>query len=137
MRAEIDNKGFMHVNIFDVIHECHDEETLKDIVQALSCNETLFELVAQQIIQGLTDEGWSTSSCSTSENPVTPLDQAQRYVAKHASITSEAEITSLEWALKCEKDENKHLNRIINYMRKFGCERHYESAIRNIEKDAN
>lgn len=79
--------------------ELMSEDDKVEFMQSLSCHDSVINYVAQQIINGCTDDGFHGGVTSVSANPSTPLQNAQREVAKNSGDIARKEIESLEKAL--------------------------------------
>lgn len=82
-----------------------------DFMQSLSCHDVIIKHVADQIIHGCTDGGYSGGETMVSESPSTPLQAARREIAVSASDIANKEIKALERALKHSKEQCDEWNR--------------------------
>lgn len=88
----------------ELIELINDEDKI-DFMQSLACEGIIIKHVADQIIDGCTEDGYyGSKSCGTEHNPSTPLDIAIRKVAKLSSEVARKEIEALESRLKHEYD---------------------------------
>lgn len=91
--------------------ELISEDDKVDFMQSLSCHDVIIKHVADQIIHGCTDDGYSGSETMVSESPSTPLQAARREIAVNASDVANKEIKALERALKHSKEQCDEWNR--------------------------
>lgn len=86
------------LNIVDILSSLTGEQE-QQLIEQLSCSDTIIKHVSDQIINGSTCEGYSGFiSCDAGTS--TALDHAVRAVAKSSSELATSEIESLELALK-------------------------------------
>jgi hypothetical protein len=82
------------INVVDLLG-CLSGEQEQQLIEQLSCSDTVIKHVSDQIIHGLTENGYSgLISCDASVS--TTLDLATRNVAKANSEIAKEEIESLE-----------------------------------------
>ena len=80
--------------------ELIEEEDKIHFLQSLSCHESVFVHVADQIISGCTEGGYSNYIGEVQSTPNTSLQNAVRRIAKNASAIADEQITELERKLK-------------------------------------
>ena len=80
--------------------ELIEDEDKIHFLQSLSCNESVFIHVADQIISGCTENGYHGSISEVQSAPNTALQNAVRIIAKNASVIADEQITELERKLK-------------------------------------
>lgn len=83
--------------------ELISEDDKVDFMQSLSCHDVIIKHVADQIIHGCTDGGYSGSETMISESPSTPLQEARREIAINANDVAKKEIEGLQRALEYSK----------------------------------
>lgn len=99
MNITYDN-GYLKVDIYDICRGLPKEDKLK-IVECLACDDDLIKHVTDQIVDGMTENGYYGSSyCTVSPEPYLPLDAARRKIAKGSSEVAKNEIERLEKELK-------------------------------------
>tara|TARA_R110000782_G_scaffold117945_2_gene208353 strand:- start:311 stop:676 length:366 start_codon:yes stop_codon:yes gene_type:complete len=82
------------INIVDLLGSLSGEQE-QQLIEQLSCSDTIIKHVSDQIINGVTDGGFSGFiSCDASTS--TALDLAIRSVAKNSAENARKEIESLE-----------------------------------------
>ena len=93
-------KGYLKVDIYDICRVLPKEDKLK-IIESLACDDDLIKHVTDQIVEGMTENGYYGSSyCAPSPEPYLALDAARRKVAKGSSEVAKKEIEKLEKELK-------------------------------------
>lgn len=98
------DKGYLKVDIYDICKCLPKEDKLK-IIESLACDDDLIRHVTDQIVEGMTENGYYGSSyCIPSPEPYLPLDAARRKVAKGSSEVAKNEIERLEKELKRVND---------------------------------
>lgn len=85
--------------------ELMDEDDKVEFMQSLSCHDSVFKHVADQIIHGCTEDGFHGSIAMVSDNPSTPLQKAQREVAMSLNDIARREINELAIAVKYHKEQ--------------------------------
>ena len=88
--------------------ELIEEEDKIHFLQSLSCHESVFVHVADQIISGCTEDGYHGSKGEVQSTPNTSLQRAIRKIAKNSSAIADKQIAELEIKLKeLEKSSKK------------------------------
>ena len=87
--------------------ELIEDEDKIHFLQSLSCNESVFKHVADQIISGCTEGGYRASTGELQSTPNTILQNAVRIIAKNASAIADEQITELERKLKEVEDSSE------------------------------
>lgn len=92
----------LKINIVDLLCSLSGEQE-QQLIEQLSCSESVIKHVADQIIHGCTSEGYSgfigsANNCSTS------LDIAVRAISKASGDIAAKEISSLERSLKSSEE---------------------------------
>ena len=80
--------------------ELIEEEDKIHFLQSLSCHESVFVHVADQIINGWTEYGYFSSIGEVQSTPNTSLQRAIRKIAKNSSAIADEQIDALERKLK-------------------------------------
>jgi hypothetical protein len=88
--------------------ELIDEEDKIQFLQSLSCHESVFAHVADQIIHGCTEDGYFSSTGEVQSTPNTDLQNAVRRIARNASEIANNQITELESKIKSMEESNKN-----------------------------
>lgn len=102
-------KGKISINISELFELC-DLESKIQIAEDLACNDEIVKYVAQQILDGWTENGNSSGySVTASPNPVFGLDWARREISKRSAEIAEEEIQKLEEALRFERETVQRL----------------------------
>ncbi|ANI22053.1 hypothetical protein PP586_gp36 [Pseudoalteromonas phage vB_PspS-H40/1] len=85
--------------------ELMSEEDKVEFMQSLSCHDSVFKHVADQIVNGFTVDGYHGGMTMVSDNPCTELQKAQRFVAKSVGEVHRREIEDLERAVKYHEEQ--------------------------------
>lgn len=113
MNAKINKEGKVEIDLQDLFRSMSDESKLV-LIESLSCEDAIIKHVADQILDGFTENVYSGASGYGEVDHLSPLDEARRKVAKGASEASEKIISELEWRLKREKEQaQKYLEAYI------------------------
>lgn len=92
-------RGQLRIPLWEVLLELTDAER-QDVVEALSCNDSVIKFVTQQIVDGCTENGYFGGKlANASAEPATGLDWACRRVAMAANDVARKEIERLQEAL--------------------------------------
>ena len=92
--------------------ELIEEEDKIHFLQSLSCHESVFVHVADQIINGWTEDGYFSSIGEVQSTPNTSLQRAIRKIAKNSSAIADEQIAELERKLKeLEKSNEEWRNK--------------------------
>ena len=83
------------------------EAEILDLADSLSCKDEIIKNVADQIIGGCTELGSWGFTCGPLPLPGTPLDEAQRRIAKTAGDVAKREIERLERELQHQIESEK------------------------------
>ena len=86
--------------------ELIEPEDKIQFLQSLSCHESVFNHVADQIINGCTEDGYSNCIGEVKSMPNTSLQLATRRIAKNASEIANSQIKELESKLKSMEESN-------------------------------
>jgi hypothetical protein len=103
MNVEIDKKGKLEIDLWALFQSISDESKLI-LIESLSCEDAIIKHVADQIVDGFTENVYSGSSGYGEIEHLSPLDEARRKVAKGAGELSNKIIAELEWRVKREKE---------------------------------
>ena len=116
------NEGKITIDAYELIDAFTGEEKLK-LIECLACQDEVVKHVADQIIDGWTENGWHAGR-GYSETPFTELDKARRFVAEHSGELASKEIKRLESLVKMKEEslskswaENRKLQDEIREMR--------------------
>jgi hypothetical protein len=99
MKAKYEDGNIVIKEDISKVFRSMSEDDLNDVIQAISCESRVIENVAQQIIHGITDEGWHGSKGFDAE-PSTALDKAVREVAEKSNDIAKEEIGRLKRMVK-------------------------------------
>lgn len=90
-------------------------EDLVEFTQSLSCWDEVIKHVAEQIIHGQTEGGYSGSETLTQSKPSTPLQSARRDIAINSSDIAKREIEGLQKSLAVmEKLKDEYMNKYFD-----------------------
>jgi hypothetical protein len=106
MKITISDNFSMHFSEPNELLELIDEEDRIQLLQSLSCHESIFVHVADQIINGCTEDGYSNYIGEAKSTPNTSLQLAVRRIAKNASKIADDQIVELEEKLKAMEKSN-------------------------------
>ena len=101
--------------------ELIEEEDKIHFLQSLSCHESVFVHVADQIISGCTENGYHGNIGEVQSTPKTSLQRAVRQIAKNSSAIADEQIAELERKLKeLEKSNEEWRNKYYDIYHKEG-----------------
>lgn len=104
MRLELKD-GNIVINTHDLL-ENMPADSLVELIQSLACQEAVVKHVADQIIDGWTDDGYyAARSVAKSEEPNTALDTAIRRIAENSSEVARKEISEMGETIKSLKNQ--------------------------------
>ncbi len=106
MKITISDNFSMQFSEPNELLELIDEEDRVHFLQSLSCQESVFVHVADQIINGCTEDGYFSSTGEVQSTPNTDLQLAVRRIAKNASEIADGQIVELERKLKAMEKSN-------------------------------
>ena len=106
MKITISDNFSMQFSEPNELLELIDEEDRIHFLQSLSCHESVFVHVADQIINGCTEDGYSNYIGEVQSTPNTSLQLAIRRIAKNASEIANEQIVELERKLKAMEKSN-------------------------------
>lgn len=117
-------EGKISFDAYGLLSEMSDEQKL-DFVERLACEDVIIKHVADQIFDGLTENGHSGSSIIGSPNHSSPLMDAQRRVAIESGEVAKREIESLKFKHEhCHEQKEKYMDayfELLHYAEeKFG-----------------
>lgn len=100
----------LKINIIDLLDSLSGEQELQ-LIEQLSCSDTIIKHVSDQIIHGLTDSGYSgVTNCDAGTS--TALSIAIRAIAKSSGDLAKKEIKSLEKSLlSSQKHANEYMDK--------------------------
>lgn len=116
--------GKISFDAYDLLNQMTDEQKL-DFVERLACEDVIIKHVAEQIFDGLTENGHSGSFGSGSPHYSTPLMDAKLRVANEAGEVAKSEISTLQWKYEhahaqSEKYSNAYFELLHYAEDKFG-----------------
>ena len=116
--------GKISFDAYDLFNAMTEEQKL-DLVERLSCEDVVIKRVAEQIFDGLTENGHSGSFGSGSPHYSTPLMNANLRVANEAGEVAKSEIATLQWKYEhahaqSEKYSNAYFELLHYAEDKFG-----------------
>jgi hypothetical protein len=88
--------GKITIDAYDLLSSMTDEQKL-DLAERLSCEEVIIKHVAEQIFDGLTENGHSGCFGSGSPYHSSALMDAKLRVANEAGDVAKSEISTLQW----------------------------------------
>ena len=100
MNIQISDNFSMKFSEPNELLELIDDEDKIQFLQSLSCHESVFTHVADQIVNGCTEDGYFSGFGEVKSTPNISLQLAVRRVAKNSSLIAEAQIIELESKLK-------------------------------------
>lgn len=103
MNVKLNKEGKIEIDLQDLFQSMSDESKLI-LIESLSCESVVIKHVADQILDGFTENIYSGSSSYGEVDRLSPLDEGRRRVAKGASELSKKIIRELEWRVKREKE---------------------------------
>lgn len=93
------SSGKLHLCFFSLLEDMTIDDKV-EMLQAMACEQAIFEHVASQIITGWTEnDSHAPVDCVAEPNPKWGLDKAWRDVAKMSGDVAKREIERLEKAL--------------------------------------
>jgi hypothetical protein len=104
MNTKINKEGKIEIDLSSLLESMSDESKII-LIETLSCERAIIKHVADQILDGFTENVYSGSSGYGEIDHLSPLDEARRRVAKGANKVSEKIISELEWRAKREKEQ--------------------------------
>ena len=108
----------LKINIVDLLGSLSGEQE-QQLIEQLSCSDTIIKHVTDQLIEGLTDGGHS-GFIDCGGEATTPLSIAIRKVAKSSSELATKEIETLERSLSfSEKSKNEYMNKYLDLQQKI------------------
>lgn len=106
MSAEFEN-GFIKIRLVSILETLTEQEKL-NLIEELSCEETIIKHVSDQLLNGWTENGYYGGQlCSPPTDDIigTALDNARRRIALGAGDVSKSEIKKLQQALIFEREQ--------------------------------
>ena len=95
-----------------------DESELDDFYQCLACQDEIIKHVADQIVDGWTENGSCGSKvCGVNATPSTSLDEQVRRISKQSSEVAKDEISKLERELIKTKEDLRKANEKLYVIR--------------------
>lgn len=94
------NNGKVVIDVNYLLDAMSDQAKL-DLVERLAVEDVVIKHVVDQIVEGLTENGYAGSRlCGSSIEPTLPLDIAHRRIAEASSEIARAEIEGLKRELE-------------------------------------
>ena len=112
MKVKHDQRGFISFEFVELL-ELMSDESKAGIIESLSCEDAIVKHVADQIIDGWTENYCSGGRIVGEPTPVgegTPLDRACRRIAKSSDKIARKEIGRLEDALERERERSRKVS---------------------------
>lgn len=103
--------GKIVIDIEDAINNLDGDS---ELLEALSCNEYVISHVMDQVLDGMTKNGWRGSHYGGNGLQLSELQKASREIAKRSSETAKEEIQKLEQKLKGAVKSNAELHDYIS-----------------------
>jgi hypothetical protein len=98
--------GQLSLDLVDVICGMTEEEQL-NLVESLSCQESVIKFVMQQVITGWTDSGYHGIKGISDIEPHSALEKAIRQIANQSSEVAKKEIESLCLRIKIMEEQER------------------------------
>ncbi len=95
---EINNDGNLILDVNDIFDSV-PSESIPELIERLSCSELIIKHVADQLLEGWTENGYH-GSISSGLNPSTEICIARDKIAKGANDVAVARIKELERAVE-------------------------------------
>jgi hypothetical protein len=93
------SNGCLNLHVGALLDTLNDDAK-KMMIEHLACESAIIRAVTEQILDGVTEEGFSGAECCLAEpDPQRGLDWARREVARRAGDAAAKEIKRLENAL--------------------------------------
>ena len=99
---EINSKGKIEIDAQDIFDKLPKDSVL-ELIESLSCSEVVIKHVADQLLEGWTENGYSGSICN-SLNPLTEINIARDKISKGAGDIAKNRILELELLVKQAED---------------------------------
>ena len=117
MNITIEN-GTLRIDVYALLEMMTAAEKLK-LADTMACMGDVITYVAQQILDGWTEQGSHGSiGCSPESEPGSGLDWAIREISKRSGFIAAKEILRLQGALKKERDDHQKLLSDTAYLRR-------------------
>lgn len=108
---KLNKDGKLEICLYTLFDSMTDEAK-KNLVSSLACEDSIIEMVYDQLIHGSTENGWygSTGETKSDAEKGSVLDKFQRRIAKESSETAKEEISKLERKLKSKEEQFTKIN---------------------------
>ncbi len=107
MKAVIEN-GKVVLDYCELFDEADGQE-LKLLVQSLACQDSIVQHVADQLLEGWTEDGYHGGRCGDATESHTPLNKARRRIALGAGKIAAETIEAQQRAIKQAKEQTDRL----------------------------
>ena len=101
----INSEGKLEIDVQDIFDNLPKESVL-ELIESLSCSEIVIKHVADQLLEGWTENGYHGYMCS-GLTPSTEIDIAKDKIAKGANDIAIKRIAELERMVEHEKESTK------------------------------
>ena len=105
MSMNINSEGKLVIEVQDIFDALSHDATL-ELIESLSCSEIVIKHVADQLLEGWTENGYHGSICS-GLTPSTQINGARDKIAKGANDIATKRIAELERMVALEKEATK------------------------------
>ena len=99
---KVNSKGKIEIDAQDIFDNLPKDSVL-ELIESLSCSEVVIKHVADQLLEGWTENGYSGSTC-ISLNPLTEINIARDKIAKGSDVAARNRILELELLVKQAED---------------------------------
>ncbi len=101
----INSEGKLVIDVQDIFDNLSHDAAL-ELIERLSCSEVVIKHVADQLLEGWTENGYHGSICS-GLTPSTQINAAKDKIAKGANDIATKRIVELERMVEREKEATK------------------------------
>ena len=109
MNVKFNDKGELVIDFWDALEHLPKEEKIK-LIETLSCNEEIIKHVADQLIDGFTENVYSGADNSGEVTPTCQLNIQRRRIAEMAGEVAKKEIADMLRNLERAKESEKKAN---------------------------
>ena len=99
---KVNSKGKIEIDAQDIFDNLPRDSVL-ELIESLSCSELVIKHVADQLLEGWTENGYHGSKC-TGLTPSTEINIARDKIAKGADDIAKDRIAELERLVKAAED---------------------------------
>jgi hypothetical protein len=106
MNVKFNDKGELVINFWDALEYLPTDQKLK-LIETLSCNEEIIKHVADQLLEGFTQNTCCGADNSGEVNPTYQLNIQRRRIAEMAGEVAKKEIADMLRNLERAKENEK------------------------------